>query len=323
MKQALLEVKNLVKYYPVRKGLFGKGDPVKAVDGVSLTVFKGETLSIVGESGCGKSTVGRCLLRLVEPTAGQVLFEGEDLLRMNAARLREIRKDLQIIFQNPYASLNPRRTVRQILMEPLVVHGIGDAAERKERVERMMVKVGLSASQLDRYPHEFSGGQRQRICIARALMLNPKLIVADEPVSALDVSIQAQILNLLKDLQQEFGLSYVFISHDLSVVKHVSDRVAVMYLGKIVEIADKNTLFNNPRHPYTRVLLSSIPVPDPDVRRERVMLEGEPPNPVRPPSGCAFHPRCRMCIEECKTKTPALAEIEEGHHVSCLLEGKG
>jgi len=323
VKQALLEVKNLVKYYPVRKGLFGKGDPVKAVDGVSLTVFKGETLSIVGESGCGKSTVGRCLLRLVEPTAGQVLFEGEDLLRMNAARLREIRKDLQIIFQNPYASLNPRRTVRQILMEPLVVHGIGDAAERKERVERMMVKVGLSASQLDRYPHEFSGGQRQRICIARALMLNPKLIVADEPVSALDVSIQAQILNLLKDLQQEFGLSYVFISHDLSVVKHVSDRVAVMYLGKIVEIADKNTLFNNPRHPYTRVLLSSIPVPDPDVRRERVMLEGEPPNPVRPPSGCAFHPRCRMCIEECKTKTPALAEIEEGHHVSCLLEGKG
>ena len=323
MKQALLEVKNLVKYYPVRKGLFGKGDPVKAVDGVSLTVFKGETLSIVGESGCGKSTVGRCLLRLVEPTAGQVLFEGEDLLRMNAARLREIRKDLQIIFQNPYASLNPRRTVRHILMEPLVVHGIGDAAERKERVERMMVKVGLSASQLDRYPHEFSGGQRQRICIARALMLNPKLIVADEPVSALDVSIQAQILNLLKDLQQEFGLSYVFISHDLSVVKHVSDRVAVMYLGKIVEIADKNTLFNNPRHPYTRVLLSSIPVPDPDVRRERVMLEGEPPNPVRPPSGCAFHPRCRMCIEECKTKTPALAEIEEGHHVSCLLEGKG
>lgn len=323
MKQALLEVKNLVKYYPVRKGLFGKGDPVKAVDGVSLTVFKGETLSIVGESGCGKSTVGRCLLRLVEPTAGQVLFEGEDLLRMNAARLREIRKDLQIIFQNPYASLNPRRTVRQILMEPLVVHGIGDAAERKERVERMMVKVGLSASQLDRYPHEFSGGQRQRICIARALMLNPKLIVADEPVSALDVSIQAQILNLLKDLQQEFGLSYVFISHDLSVVKHVSDRVAVMYLGKIVEIADKNTLFNNPRHPYTRVLLSSIPVPDPDVRRERVMLEGEPPNPVRPPSGCAFHPRCRMCIEECKTKTPALAEIEEGHHVSCLLERKG
>jgi oligopeptide/dipeptide ABC transporter ATP-binding protein len=323
VKQALLEVKNLVKYYPVRKGLFGKGDPVKAVDGVSLTVFKGETLSIVGESGCGKSTVGRCLLRLVEPTAGQVLFEGEDLLRMNAARLREIRKDLQIIFQNPYASLNPRRTVRQILMEPLVVHGIGDAAERKERVERMMVKVGLSASQLDRYPHEFSGGQRQRICIARALMLNPKLIVADEPVSALDVSIQAQILNLLKDLQQEFGLSYVFISHDLSVVKHVSDRVAVMYLGKIVEIADKNILFNNPRHPYTRVLLSSIPVPDPDVKRERVMLEGEPPNPARPPAGCAFHPRCRMCIEECKTKTPTLAEIEEGHHVSCLLAGKG
>lgn len=323
MKQVIMEVKNLSKHFPVKKGFFRTGNPVKAVDGINLTVYKGETLSIVGESGCGKSTTGRCLLRLIEPTAGQVFFEGENLLTLSEDQLREKRRDIQFIFQNPYASLNPRKTVRQILMEPLIVHHIGKGKERKEKVEWIMEKVGLSVEQLDRYPHEFSGGQRQRISIARALILNPKLIIADEPVSALDVSIQAQILNLLKDLQKEFELSYIFISHDLSVVKHISDRVAVMYLGRIVEVADKNSLYSNPQHPYTRALLSSVPVPNPDAKQERIVLEGDLPSPSNPPSGCTFHPRCHLCIEACKSKSPSLQETESDHYVSCLLVGKG
>jgi len=323
MRQVIMEVKDLSKHFAVKKGFFRRGNPVRAVDGINLTVYKGETLSIVGESGCGKSTTGRCLLRLIEPTAGQVLFEGVNLLSLSEDQLREKRRDIQFIFQNPYASLNPRKTVRQILMEPLIVHHIGDSNERKEKVEWMMEKVGLSMEQLDRYPHEFSGGQRQRISIARALILNPKLIIADEPVSALDVSIQAQILNLLKDLQKEFQLSYIFISHDLSVVKHISDRVAVMYLGRIVEVADRNTLYSNPQHPYTRALLSSVPVPNPDIQQDRIVLEGDLPSPSNPPTGCTFHPRCPLCIEECKTKSPSLEQTESDHYVSCILVAKG
>lgn len=319
MKQVIMEVRNLTKHFPAKKSFFRKGNPIKAVDGINLTVYKGETLSIVGESGCGKSTTGRCLLRLIEPTSGQVLFEGQDLLQLSQDKLREKRRDVQFIFQNPFASLNPRKTVRQILMEPLIVHNIDNTKNRKEKVEWIMGKVGLSIEQLDRYPHEFSGGQRQRISIARALIPSPKLIIADEPVSALDVSIQAQILNLLKDLQKEFQLSYIFISHDLSVVKHISDRVAIMYLGKIVEIADKNTLYYNPLHPYTQALLSSVPVPNPNIKRERIILEGDLPSPSNPPSGCTFHPRCRLCVDACRSKAPYLEEKDPDHYVSCLL----
>lgn len=319
MSQPLLEVRGLKKYFPVKTGFWGREKVVRAVDGVHLTVYPGETLSIVGESGCGKSTTGRCILRLIEPTEGEILFQGRDIRALNAAGLRAARRDMQLVFQDPFASLNPRKTVGQILQDPLIVHGIGTPAERRKRVEEMIEIVGLTRQHLDRFPHEFSGGQRQRIGIARALILRPKLVVADEPVSALDVSIQAQILNLLKDLQREFQLTYLFISHDLSVVRHISDRVAVMYLGKVVEVADKTALYERPTHPYTQALLSAVPVPDPTREVNRIILEGDLPSPANPPSGCQFHPRCRHCMEVCRTTVPPLKEAEPGHLVACHL----
>ncbi|NOU95716.1 dipeptide ABC transporter ATP-binding protein [Paenibacillus sp. LMG 31456] len=316
--KALMEVKNLKKHFPVKSG-FSKKAMVKAVDGLEFTVYEGETLSIVGESGCGKSTMGRCLLRLIEPTEGQILFEGQDLMQLSPEEMRLRRRDMQLVFQDPFSSLNPRKTIRQILMEPLIVHNIGNTAEKKAKVEWIIEKVGLSPDYLNRYPHEFSGGQRQRVGIARALILQPKLIVADEPVSALDVSIQAQILNLMHDLQKEFKLTYIFISHDLSVVKHISDRVAVMYLGKIVEIAHKSKLYQSPQHPYTKALLSSVPLPNPDVKKERILLEGDLPSPSNPPTGCSFHPRCQNAVEACKNRAPILEEKADHHLVSCHL----
>lgn len=319
MSQPLLEVRGLKKYFPVKTGFWGREKVVRAVDGVHLTVYPGETLSIVGESGCGKSTTGRCILRLIEPTEGEILFQGRDIRALNAAGLRAARRDMQLVFQDPFASLNPRKTVGQILQDPLIVHGIGTPAERRKRVEEMIEIVGLTRQHLDRFPHEFSGGQRQRIGIARALILRPKLVVADEPVSALDVSIQAQILNLLKDLQREFQLTYLFISHDLSVVRHISDRVAVMYLGKVVEVADKTALYERPTHPYTQALLSAVPVPDPTREVNRIILEGDLPSPANPPSGCQFHPRCRHCMEVCRMTVPPLKEAEPGHLVACHL----
>ncbi|UYZ12643.1 dipeptide ABC transporter ATP-binding protein [Brevibacillus sp. WF146] len=319
MSQPLLEVRGLKKYFPVKTGFWGREKVVRAVDGVHLTVYPGETLSIVGESGCGKSTTGRCILRLIEPTEGEILFQGRDIRALNAAELRAARRDMQLVFQDPFASLNPRKTVGQILQDPLIVHGIGTPAERRKRAEEMIEIVGLTRQHLDRFPHEFSGGQRQRIGIARALILRPKLVVADEPVSALDVSIQAQILNLLKDLQREFQLTYLFISHDLSVVRHISDRVAVMYLGKVVEVADKTALYERPAHPYTQALLSAVPVPDPTREVNRIILEGDLPSPANPPSGCQFHPRCRHCMEVCRTTVPPLKEAKPGHLVACHL----
>jgi oligopeptide/dipeptide ABC transporter ATP-binding protein len=320
--KALLEVRGLKKHFPVGTG-FMKKESVKAVDGVDFTVYEGETLSIVGESGCGKSTTGRCLLRLISPTSGEILFQGKDLMKLSPTEMRRQRREMQLIFQDPFASLNPRKTIRQILMDPLIVHNIGNASERRVKVEWMIEKVGLSPDYLNRYPHEFSGGQRQRIGIARALILQPKLIVADEPVSALDVSIQAQILNLLHDLQEEFKLTYIFISHDLSVVKHISDRVAVMYLGKIVEIAHKSKLYKSPQHPYTKALLSSVPVPNPTAKRDRILLEGDLPSPSNPPSGCSFHPRCPYAVETCKSAAPILEEKTQDHLVSCHLVESG
>jgi oligopeptide/dipeptide ABC transporter ATP-binding protein len=320
MTKPLLEVKGLKKYFPIKSGFFNKTTGnVKAVDDIDLKVFPGETLGIVGESGCGKSTTGRSILRLLDPTAGEVWFDGKDLAKLEKEQMRQMRKDLQIIFQDPYASLNPRKTIKQILLEPLEVHGIGTAKERLKTVEEIIEIVGLSKQHLTRYPHDFSGGQRQRIGIARALVLKPKLIIADEPVSALDVSIQSQILNLLKDLKKEFNLTLIFISHDLSVVKHICDRVAVMYLGHVVEVADKRKLFNNPSHPYTRALLSALPVTDPDAKRERIILQGDLPSPSNPPSGCTFHPRCSHAIDICKTKTIDLRDIGEGQLVACHL----
>jgi oligopeptide/dipeptide ABC transporter ATP-binding protein len=320
MTKPLLEVKGLKKYFPIKSGFFNKTTGnVKAVDDIDLKVFPGETLGIVGESGCGKSTTGRSILRLLDPTAGEVWFDGKDLAKLEKEQMRQMRKDLQIIFQDPYASLNPRKTIKQILLEPLEVHGIGTAKERLKTVEEIIEIVGLSKQHLTRYPHDFSGGQRQRIGIARALVLKPKLIIADEPVSALDVSIQSQILNLLKDLKKEFNLTLIFISHDLSVVKHICDRVAVMYLGHVVEVADKRKLFNNPSHPYTRALLSALPVTDPDAKRERIILQGDLPSPSNPPSGCTFHPRCSHAMDICKTKTIDLQDIGEGQLVACHL----
>ena len=320
MTQPLLEVKGLTKHFTSKQGLFSKEKVVRAVDGVNLAVYPGETVSIVGESGCGKSTTGRCILRLIEPTDGEILFEGKDIRRLSGAELRKARRDMQLVFQDPFASLNPRKSVGQILEDPLIVHGIGTPAERRKQVEEIIEIVGLSKQQLSRFPHEFSGGQRQRIGIARALILRPKLIVADEPVSALDVSIQAQILNLMQDLQKEFSLTYLFISHDLSVVRHISDRVAVMYLGKVVEVADKKRLYEQPTHPYTQALLSAVPVPDPNQTTQRIILEGDMPSPANPPSGCTFHPRCRHCMDMCKTTAPAWKERADGHWVSCHLE---
>lgn len=319
MTAPLVEINNLKKYFPKKKGLFGKNTTfVKAVDDISFSIKKGETLGLVGESGCGKSTTGRMIMKLLDATEGKIFFEGKDITHLNDDEIRSMRKDFQMVFQDPYASLNPRLKVGEIIEEPLLIHGY-PKDKLKERVEYLLEVVGLSAYHADRYPHEFSGGQRQRIGIARALAINPKLIVADEPVSALDVSIQSQILNLLKDLQEEFGLTYLFIAHDLSVVEHISDRVGVMYLGKIVELTDKETLYRNPLHPYTKALMSAVPIPDPTIKRERIILKGDIPSPSNPPSGCTFHTRCPFAMEQCKLDVPALQEVEEGHFVSCHL----
>jgi oligopeptide/dipeptide ABC transporter ATP-binding protein len=310
----LVRVRGLFKHFPVAGG----EDVVRAVDGVTFEIYRGETLGLVGESGCGKSTVGRCLLRLMEPTRGELYFEDKDVLSLSGKDLRALRREMQIIFQDPYASLNPRMKVREIVGEPLLVHGVGSKQERRERVAELLTKVGLDPGYMNRFPHEFSGGQRQRIGIARALALNPKLIVADEPVSALDVSVQAQVVNLLEDLQQEFNLTYLFISHGLAVVEHISDRVAVMYLGRVVEIASAADLYANPLHPYTRALLSAIPVPDPTRKRERIVLRGDVPTPIDPPAGCRFHTRCPDAIPECSWIDPDLREVAPNHSVACI-----
>ncbi len=318
--QPLLEVKNLKKYFDIKGGVFGQTiGTVKAVDDVSLSVNKGEVLGIVGESGCGKSTTGRTILRLLEPTGGEIFFEGQDITKISNEKMRKLRRDMQIVFQDPYASLNPRHNVEKILSEPLVVHGIGDKNERTKKVREMLEVVGLSSYHAKRYPHQFSGGQRQRIGIARALMVNPKLIIADEPVSALDVSIQSQVLNLMQDLKKAFNLTYIFIAHDLSVVKHISDRVGVMYLGRLVELATKEELYSNPKHPYTKALLSAVPIVDPDIKKERIILTGDIPSPANPPAGCAFHTRCSACMELCKADRPVLKELSKGHFVACHL----
>lgn len=317
-KAPLLEVKNLKKWFPSSKSPFsGKKQYVKAVDGVSFTLHYGETLGIVGESGCGKSTMGRSVLRLLEPTSGQILFEGKNFTALNKKELRKSRSEFQIIFQDPYASLDPRMTIGDIIAEPLDIQLKLPEKERMERVLKMMERVGLNTRYVNRYPHEFSGGQRQRIGIARAMILNPKVVVCDEPVSALDVSIQAQVINLLKDMQKEMGMAYIFISHDFSVIKHISDRVAVMYLGRVMEIADKNDLYKHPMHPYTVALLSAIPVPDRKHKKEKIVLEGDLPSPVNPPSGCVFHTRCPRAQEICKTQVPQQKDYGNGHCCAC------
>ena len=320
-EEKLLEVKNLKKYFPVKAGVFRKTVAhVKAVDDVSFAIKKGETLGLVGESGCGKSTTGRTILRLLEASAGKIIFDGKDVLSMDKKELRSIRKEMQIIFQDPYASLNPRMTVADIVGEPLDIHNlVSNKKEKKEKVKELLNDVGLLPEQMRRYPHEFSGGQRQRIGVARALAVDPKLIIADEPVSALDVSIQAQVINLLQDLQDKFDLTYLFIAHDLSVVKHISDRIAVMYLGKIVELTDKKELFNNTLHPYTQSLLSAIPIADPTYEKDRILLEGDVPSPVDPPSGCRFHPRCPEAMDICKEKEPVFKDYGNGHFAACHL----
>ena len=313
-QRELVNVHQLVKHFPVE----GSDDVVRAVDGVSFEILKGETLGLVGESGCGKSTVGRCLLRLIEPTAGEISFAGRDVLSLGKSDLRQLRREMQIVFQDPYASLNPRMKVGDIVGEPLVIHKIGTKSERQERVAELLRRVGLDPDYRKRYPHEFSGGQRQRIGVARTLALNPKLIVADEPVSALDVSVQAQVVNLLQDLQQEFGLTYLFISHGLAVVEHISTRVAVMYLGRIVEIATAAELYARALHPYTQALLSAIPIPDPKRTRERIVLQGDVPTPINPPSGCRFRTRCPIAIDECARIDPELREVSAGHRAACI-----
>ncbi|MFN9506789.1 MAG: ABC transporter ATP-binding protein [Rubrivivax sp.] len=324
MNAPLLQVKNLVKQFPIRSGILQRVvDKVHAVDGVSFDLQKGETLGVVGESGCGKSTTGRCILRLIEPTSGEVWFEGQNVTALDKQALRALARDMQIIFQDPYASLNPRMTVGAIVGEGLVIHQLAqNSREIEDRVAQLLETVGLSKDHMRRYPHEFSGGQRQRIGIARALAVQPKMIVCDEAVSALDVSIQAQVINLLEDLQEQFGLTYIFIAHDLSVVEHISDRVAVMYLGRIVEIAPANKLYTNPLHPYTEALLSAVPIPDPTVKRKRIMLHGDVPSPIKPPSGCHFHTRCAIAQKGlCDVQRPELKLSSEGHSVACHLRG--
>jgi oligopeptide transport system ATP-binding protein len=318
--QPLIEVRDVKKYFPIRKGLMQREVArVHAVDGVSFAVQEGDTLGLVGESGCGKSTLGRTIVRLYEPTAGQIIFQGQAIEGHGARQLRPLRREMQMVFQDPYASLNPRKRVGSIIGDPMKIHKLGNKKERKARVEELLETVGLSPEHFNRYPHEFSGGQRQRIGIARALALQPKLIVADEPVSALDVSIQSQMLNLLEDLQNEFKLTYIFIAHDLGVVRHVSDRIAVMYLGKIVEMSPAEELYQRPIMPYTEALLSAVPVPDPDLaaKRERIVLEGDVPSPINPPSGCRFHPRCRYATQVCAEIEPPLVEYGNGHLAAC------
>lgn len=322
IEEPLLKIEHLKKNFPIRGGVFGKkiGD-VQAVDDVSFEIQRGETLGLVGESGCGKSTTGRMLLRLLEPSEGKIFFDGKDITNLSKQGLRKIRGQMQMIFQDPYASLNPRHTIERILEEPLIVHGVKDKEARKKKVLQLLETVGLNSYHANRYPHQFSGGQRQRIGIARALSLNPKLIIADEPVSALDVSIQAQVLNLMKDLQNKFELTYLFIAHDLGVVRNISDRVGVMYLGRLVELANSEELYIKPKHPYTQALLSAVPIADVDYKKERIVLQGDVPSPSNPPKGCSFHTRCPLAIEKCSIERPIFKEVEPGHYAACHLHG--
>ncbi len=321
MEKAFLKVEDLTKNFPIKGGFFSREvASVKAVQGVNLEIKRGETLGLVGESGCGKSTLGRCIIRLIESSSGKIFLEGQDITTLKGEELRTLRRKMQIIFQDPYASLNPRMTVGSIIGEPLIIHNLFNSkGDRQNRVKELLQTVGLRPEHINRYPHEFSGGQRQRIGIARALAVEPQFIVCDEPVSALDVSIQAQVINLLMDLQQKLGLTYLFIAHDLKVVEHISNRVAVMYLGKVVELADAEELYRHPQHPYTKALLSAIPVPDPHKKDQRIILTGDVPSPINPPSGCHFHPRCPSAVADCKVSRPFLKETRKEHETSCLL----
>lgn len=318
--RTLLEVSNLVKYFPIKRGLFSRVvGKVHAVDGISIQVQEGRTLGIVGESGCGKTTAGKTILKLIEPTAGTIRYDGNDITAFSRVQMKRYRQQMQIIFQDPFSSLNPRHTVGAIIAAPLEIHHLVESAEKEDRIAGLLRKVGLSATVMRRYPHEFSGGQRQRIGIARALAVNPRLVVGDEPVSALDVSIQAQILNLMEDLQDELGLTYIMIAHDLSVIRHIADKIAVMYLGKIVEMASRTELYHNPLHPYTRALLSAVPIPDPERERQRIILKGDVPSPINPPTGCRFHPRCPQRFEPCDQMEPETKTLADGHDVACYL----